>query len=86
MVNRILLKCLRKPYPCDEPTKHELVTLLAKNDFEIIDIVMDDGCIWLPDMIDKKIGTRIYSLVEFFFRVFEENPFSNIMLFVVRKR
>jgi SAM-dependent methyltransferase len=69
----------------DEPSKSEMKRLFLKNGFEIIELKMDDGLIWLPGFIDKVIGAKVYLFVEKIARTFGNNSFSNIMLFVVKK-
>ena len=70
----------------NEPSKSEMVMLLKEAGLEIIDFKMDDGLILLPNTIDKVIGLKTYLTIERVVRWFGENPFSNIMVLVGRKR
>lgn len=82
---KLFHKILRKEYPPMEPSKKEMLGLLQGNGFEIIDHKMNDGLIYLPNILDKIIGRIAYYFVESFFSLFGSNPFSNIMLFVSKK-
>lgn len=83
---KIICKVLGKEYPCKEPSYGEMLRLFEQNGLNIIDSRMDDGLIWLPNFLDALAGRRIYLLIEKVFRLFGRNPFSNVMLFVGRKR
>ncbi|MCX9084517.1 MAG: class I SAM-dependent methyltransferase [Candidatus Methanoperedens sp.] len=69
----------------DDPSKIEMLKLFSESGFELIEYKIDDGLIWLPDTLDRLIGKRLYNLIETVFKIFGENPFSNVMLFVIRK-
>ncbi len=85
MPGKIICKILGKRYPCKEPSYREMLRLFEVSGFKVIESRMDDGLIWLPDFLDRLIGKRVYFSVERFFKIFGRNPFSNVMLFVVRK-
>jgi ubiquinone/menaquinone biosynthesis C-methylase UbiE len=85
MVSKLICKVFRREYGPNEPSKREMFKLFENNGFQLIEYKMDDGLIWLPNFLDRLFGKRIYYLVENFFKIFGENPFSNVMLFVVRK-
>lgn len=69
-----------------EPSKKEILSLLSQNNFKIVESKIDDGLIWMPDILDKLFGTKIYLMIEKMFRVFNRNPFSNMMLFIAQKQ
>ncbi len=46
---------------------------------------MDDGLVWLPEILDRSIGKKVYVFMEKLLKPAGRNPFSNIMLFVCRK-
>lgn len=69
----------------DEPSKKEMMRLFKDDGFRLIEYKMDDGLVWLPNFLDRLCGPKVYKLVEKFFKIFSQNPFSNIMLFVVKK-
>ena len=81
----ILYRVLGKRYYCEEPSRREMVTLLTQNGFGAICFRMDDGLIWLPGFFDRLFGERLYLLTERFFKIWGRNPFSNEMLFILRK-
>lgn len=85
MPSKIIMRLLHKKRDKNEASKKELVNIFKKVGFELIEYKMDDGLIWLPDFLDRSVGKRIYYLIESFFKTFGKNPFSNAMLFVVRK-
>ncbi len=78
-------RLLRKKRDKNETSRKELISVFENNAFELIQLRMDDGLIWLPSFLDRLCGKEIYWLIEKFFRIFGRNPFSNVMLFVVRK-
>ncbi|MBI2830673.1 MAG: class I SAM-dependent methyltransferase [Chloroflexi bacterium] len=78
-------KALRKKNSVREASRKELANLFQRNGLEMVECRMDDGLIWLPNSLDRWSGKRIYSLIEGFFRPLGCNPFSNMMLIVVRK-
>lgn len=82
---KLIYKILRKEYYCDEPSRKEMLQLFKDNNFELIEEKMDDGLIWLPDFLDKIFGNKTYFLIERLFSIFEKNPFSNGMFFIIRK-
>jgi len=50
-----------------------------------VKLMMDDGSIFLPDFLDKAIGSKTYHLVEKIFHFLGKNPFSNVLLFLAIK-
>ena len=59
--------------------------LFVENKFNLLEYVMDDGLIWLPNFIDRLCGKKIYLFVEKISKILGYNFFSNVMLFVVEK-
>ena len=82
---RAIHRVKRVPYPCNEPTRRELCQVFNRSGFRIIGSVINDGLLWLPDAVDRRIGAVAYPLVETIFRTFGRNPWSNLMLFVVER-
>ena len=58
---------------------------LTKEGFEVVYFKSDDGIIWLPNILDRTIGRYVYGIIEMVFKPIKNNPWSNIMLLVVRK-
>lgn len=85
IVNKLLIRMLKREIQTDEPSKKEMFKLFKDNRFELIEYKINDGLIWLPNSLDRLCGKKIYLFVEKFFRIFGQNPFSNAMLFVIRK-
>jgi len=85
IVGRLIGRVFRREYAANEPSKKEMLKLFENNGLELIAYRMDDGLIWLPNFLDRLVGKRIYHLIGNFFKIFRENPFSNVMLFIVRK-
>ena len=83
---KLILRVLGRQYLAKEPSYGEMLRLFKQNGLKVIESRMDDGLIWLPDFIDRLTGRRIYLLIEKIFSLFGRNPFSNVMLFVGRKR
>lgn len=86
MPYKIIMKLKGEKRDKNEASKKELSAVFRENRFELVEYVMDDGLIWLPNILDRFVGKKIYHLLENFFKMFGENPFSNAMLFVVRKK
>ena len=86
MVGKLISKVFKMEYYPNEPSKREMLKLFEDNDFRLIEYKMDDGLIWLPDFLDRLCGRRIYRYIENFFGLFSENPFSNNVLFVIKRR
>jgi SAM-dependent methyltransferase len=82
---KILSKVFVKKYEKDEPSKSEMLLLFKDAGFEIVEFHMDDGLIRLPNIIDKKIGLKIYQMVEWIAKWNGENPFSDVMFLVGKK-
>jgi len=83
--NKLISKILDKEYVVREPSYKEMSKLFKKYKYDVIEVRMDDGLIWLPNVFDKIFGKQIYIVIENFFKMFGQNPFSNGMLFVIRK-
>lgn len=83
--NKIICKIIGGKYQAKEPSYKEMIELFKKYRFKLLEFRMDDGLIWLPNFLDLLIGKRLYRYVEKITKVFGRNPFSNIMLFTVRK-
>jgi len=86
MVVKLLYKFFKKTYFPNEPSRAEMFNLFKDNSLELLEYKMDDGLIWLPNIIDKLCGKILYLAIENFFRNFQYNPLSNVMLFIVRKK
>jgi len=88
IVGKLICKVFRGEYSPNEPSRKEMLKLFEDNGFELIEYRMDDGLIWLPDSdsLGQLFGKRIYHLIESFFKIFGRNPFSNVMLFIAKKR
>lgn len=82
----IAARLLRKKRDMNEASKNELLELFGNNGFELVESRMDDGLIWLPNFLDRLCGRRVYLFIEGFSKLFGFNPFSNMMLFVARKK
>ena len=85
---KIICKVLGKEYPSPQKdllSYGEWFRLFQKKRFKVIECRADDGLIYLPNFWDRLCGRGVYSLIEKFFRIFGRNPFSDVMLFVVRK-
>jgi SAM-dependent methyltransferase len=85
MTSRLISRIVGAKYPADEPTRREMLNLFSENRFMSVEERMDDGLIWLPDFADKAFGKAIYKFVERIFRPLGKNPFSNNMLYIIRK-
>ena len=85
MSAKIICKVLGKEYFCNEPSYGEMLRLFEQAGFKVIECSMDDGLICLPNFIDRLCGRKIYLFTEKFFGFFGRNPFSNVMLFIIRK-
>lgn len=83
---KLISKVLGRQYLPKEPSYGEMLKLFKQNRFKVIESRMDDGLIWLPNFLDKLCGRKIYLVIENLFRLFGRNPFSNVLLFVVRKK
>lgn len=81
-----LTKSLGKRRIPNEPSKKEMLGLFKTNGFMLIGCRMDDRLIWLPNFLDRLIGRKVYFRLEKFFRIFGENPFSNVMLLIAQKQ
>lgn len=69
-----------------EPSKREMMGLFEENKFKVVSYTANDGLVPLPEMIDNLCGTAVYTLVEGITKLFGQNPFSEIMLFVCVKQ
>lgn len=83
---KLIYKIIGAKYNPHEPSKKDMLKLFNNNGFELIECKMNDGLIWLPNLLDRFAGKKIYSLTDKFIGIFNENPYSNGMLFVVKKR
>jgi SAM-dependent methyltransferase len=82
---RLLARLQRRPQQCDEPTRGELRRMLAERGFSLVEERMDDGLVWLPDAIDRRVGLATYRAVEALFRPLRRNPLSNELVLVARR-
>jgi SAM-dependent methyltransferase len=81
---RVAFKLRKKEYEADEPSYREMLQLFDVHNLKVLESKMDDGLVWLPDFC-ARFDTQLFQLVEGFFQFFGRNPFSDGMLFVVRK-
>jgi ubiquinone/menaquinone biosynthesis C-methylase UbiE len=81
----IFYKIIGKKRMCSEPSFGKMMKMFKIFGFEVIDYKMDDGLFSLPFKLDKFFGEKTYLFVESCFKVFKRNPFSVVMIFVVRK-
>jgi len=85
LISKFIYKIKRQKYIPDEPSFREMINLFRKNNFCIVEYKMDDGLVWLPSFLDKIVGIHIYKAVERFFKIFNKNPLSADMLFIIKK-
>jgi len=85
MAAKLICKILGKKYPHNEPSRREMLRLFKCNILTVIESRMDDGLIFLPTFLDRLMGKRVYFFIEQLSKNFGRNPFSNVMMFVVRK-
>ena len=64
----------------------EFARLLDKENFVIESYKAQDGLIWLPEQVARLVGLLLFSIIEYFFKLFPRNPFSNTMIFIASKR
>ena len=64
LVGKLFCKIFRKEYHTNEPSKKDMFKLFVENKFNLLEYVMDDGLIWLPNFIDRLCGKKIYLFVE----------------------
>lgn len=81
----IYYKIIGKKRICSEPSFGQMVKLFNQSGFKIIDYKMDDGLFWLPFNLDIFFGEKTYLAVEKFFTLFKRNPFSMVMVFIIKK-
>lgn len=87
MVVKLFYKIFKKTYSPKEPSKKEMCNLFQSNNLELLEYKMDDGLIWLPNFIDRLCGNAVYLFIEKLFKTFRyNNPVSDVMLFIVRKK
>jgi ubiquinone/menaquinone biosynthesis C-methylase UbiE len=86
VIGKLIHIIIGKKYNPNEPSKKDMMKLFYNNGFELIDYKMNDGLIWLPNLLDKLIGKKIYFLIEKFTGIFGENPYSTAMLFIIKKK
>jgi SAM-dependent methyltransferase len=86
MVLRLMLKLRGRPYDCRESSLAELEEAMRDSGIEPIDVQMDDGLVWLPDFVDRRLGRALYGHIERGFRLLGRNPVSNEMLIVGQRR
>jgi SAM-dependent methyltransferase len=81
---RAILAMLGRPYDRREPSLREVVQALQHDGLRPIEVKMDDGLVWLPDWLDRRVGPVVYALVERLFRPFGRNPFSNEFIVIAQ--
>lgn len=67
-------------------SRREVLNALDKQGFYIDKVIMDDGLIYLPNVIPDIISRLIFRTNETFFKLFPYNPFSQNMIFIATKR
>lgn len=83
---KVLSKVSGKKYIKKEPSLNEMLYSFHLNNLKLIWYKMDDGLIFLPDILDRIIGEKVYRLVERISKqVLGRNPFSNVMLFLLQR-
>lgn len=85
MPYKIIIKLKREKWNKNEASKRELSTVFGNTGFELMEYQMNDGLIWLPGFLDRLFGKKVYPVVEIAFKPFGGFPFSNGMLFIIRK-
>lgn len=87
LIEKIYYKLINKDRIPNEPANREMRDLFKELQFEILEEKMDDGLIYLPKILDKIIGLTIYQFVgSIFDKINVDNPMSNIMLFIIKKK
>jgi len=66
-------------------SKKEVIEYARRYGFRVKKIVMSDGLIYLPSMVQKIFGCWLYKVTEAVFRPFGQNPCSQNMLFIFTK-
>jgi len=83
---KILSKISKRKYFADEPSFNEMLHLFNSHNLKLIWYEMDDGLVFIPNVLDKIVGMKVYRLIERIFKkIFRRNPFSNVMLFLLQK-
>lgn len=85
-INRLICKITGRKYKLKEISFNEIKNDFNKLGFIILECRMDDGIIWLPDLLDNLMGIKVYKFIESFFRIFKRNPIGMNMLFVMQKK
>lgn len=85
MLRNIYAKVLGREREAKEPSEIEMLRLFSTNGFVIVEEIMDDGLIYLPNCLDKFIGIKTYKTIERIFNIFGKNPFSSNMVFVAKR-
>lgn len=81
----IVYKIIGKKRATSEPSFGQMIKLFSMSGFKVIDYKMDDGLFGLPWKIDKFFGKKTYLFIENCFKIFKRNPFSTVMIFVIKK-
>lgn len=66
-------------------SRNEMIGMLHLAGFKTEKIIMTDGLVYIPGQIEKWIGMAVFNCIERFFRIFPYNPWSQNMLFIVKK-
>ena len=82
---KTILKLRHIDYDKNEPSQREMIKLFERCEFQMLQLIKNDGLIWLPNLLDSLIGEQLYSTLGLLFKRLR-NPFSNNMVFVVRKQ
>lgn len=86
LIAKLFCMITRKDPYLSDISKEDMIIQLHSKGFETINCIMNDGLIWLPDCIDRHYGFKIYRSIETVFKPFGKNPFSNVMLFIAKKK
>lgn len=82
---KIYYKIFRKNYVTIEASFVQMKNLFVKNGFELVEYRMDDGLIWLPNFLDRLFGLKVYHFIEKMVKLFNKNPLSANMFFIIKK-
>lgn len=76
---------VRRPSVSLPPSESEMKNLLSRFGFIIQEQKINDGMVWLPDIIDSFLQTLPYRVIEHMCSVFGKNPLSANMFFIAKK-
>jgi SAM-dependent methyltransferase len=85
-VLRLLLALRGRPYTVREVSVSRLEHSMRRNGIQPVEVHMDDGLIWVPDWVDRRLGTHLYRQLEELARRVPRNPLSNVMLVIGQRQ